>query len=184
MPTTLSNLRVSARISARLLNTFAGNSVQALADEVGLEFLPATTLAGGTAAGQADRLLFAQDVAITSGNTLDLNMYNGTNWQGLSTTEDLLGNALTLAEIVALLIHCKSTSVGNLVIGGQGTANAWLGGFNANTSTWTLSPDGIFVAHRPSDPAYTVASGSNNLLRLAASGGNVTFSAIALGRSA
>lgn len=182
--TTLERITVSAKIEARLKNAIGADNVLAEVDEIGFAFTPETALATGTAANQADRAMYAGDQVLSSGNNLDLNLYTGANFQGLATGLDLLGNTLTNAEVVALLIHNRASSAGNLVIGGEGTANAWLGPLPANTDTITLPPGGSIMLFAPTNPAWAVGSSSNNLLRLNASGGDATWRAVVLARSA
>lgn len=185
MAISLDRIVVQARVEARLLSTLASGVVTAEVDEVGFTFTPETALASGTSANQADRVLFKADTEILSAASVDLNLYSGANWDGLSSGKDLLGNTLTNVELVALLIHNRAASAGTLVIGGEGTANAWSAPFGAsNTSVVGILPGGTFQLFAPTNPAWAVGSSSNNLLRLEASGGDVTYRAVALMRSA
>lgn len=184
MPTELESIELALTIRARMKNALADDHVLAEIDDVGFAWSPATPLTSGTGANQADRILYKADEVILSGNTLDFNMRDGTTWDGQGTNLDLLGTLLALPEIVALFVENLAASAGTLVIGGEGTAEAWLGFLGANTHTIALKPGGAFFIFCPPNPAMVVGGATNDMLRFAASGGNVTFRAAALARSA
>jgi hypothetical protein len=184
MATQLESIELAVTLRARMQNALADDHVLAEIDDVGFKWSPATPVTSGTAANQADRILYKADEEITSGNDLVLNMHDGTSWDGQGTNLDLLGETLDMPEIVALFVENDPSSAGNLVIGGEGTANAWLGFLGANSHTITLKPGGVFFIFCPPNPAMAVGGADNQLLQFAASGGNVTFRAAALGRSA
>lgn len=135
----------------------------------------------GTTAGKADRVKLNKAPAqtILSGNFSNLDMYDFAGWP---TATDPLRNTITFAEVVGLLII--NSGPGDLIIGGDGTSAAWQSLFAADdTFKITLRP-GFLCIGVSGDPAYAVADTSNHLLRLAASGGDVTYQIMALGRSA
>lgn len=185
MPTALERFQVAATLRARMKNALASGQAIAEIDEVGYAWTPATPLASGTNADQADRVLFKAATLISAAGTLTLNMRTGANWDGQDADEDLLGTTLDVPEIVALLIENDASSVGTLVIGGEGTANAWDTPFGSdNAAVIGIHPGGVLFLFAPTDPAYLVGAADTNLLLLSAVGGDVTFRAVALGRSA
>lgn len=144
------------------------------------------TLATGTGADQADRLWSSAGRVLTSGSgeTIDLYDLAAINI-GAGAGLDALGQSFALAEIACLAIKNLASSVGNLLIGGEGTAATWNSLFDgSDTAKLTLRPGGVFVAYAPVDPAYAVADVANHLLRIAASGGDVTYDILFIGRSA
>lgn len=177
MTANLSNISVGATLSALLKETVEGAVLEAPA---GASY--SSVLTEGTGADQADRS--NQDVgrALTSGNNEDLDIYD---LAGFDLATDPLRNPVTYTEVVAILVRNRSTSAGSLLVGGNGTAAAWNSIFaGSDTGKIELKPGGGFLIWAPTDPAYVVADTSNHLLRMEASGGNVTYDIHVLGRSA
>jgi hypothetical protein len=178
----LSQITVSAALRATLTNdidggtnnvSWAGGVTQSLGSFI-----------NGTAANQANRIWQDQGRPITSGANEDLNVYSYAGIDiGGGAGNDALGQAMALIEIVALLIYNQTGSAGNLLIGGQGTANAWTSWISSNAATLgPVKPGGLFQLGMPGQPAMAVGNANNNLLRVAASGGNVTYNIFILGR--
>lgn len=185
MPTALEAIELALTVRARMKNALADGQAIAEINAVGFGWTPATPLTSGTAADQADRVLFKADETISAAGTLTLNMRTGANWDGQDADEDLLGTTLDVPEIVALLIENDASSAGELVIGGEGTANAWDSPFGGDSAAVVgIKPGGVLFLFAPTNPAYLVGAADTNLLLLSAVGGDVTFRAVALGRSA
>ena len=149
--------------------------------------LAPTNLADGTAANQTD--LFPQDIArtLTSGNNEDIDVFDWAQSNpGPGAGRDLIGNTLTLVEIVGVLIFNQTSSAGSITIGNNNTVAAWNSPFNASDTgaVGPIGPGGWFMIFDPSDPAFAVADTSNHLLRITATGGNVTYDIYMAGRSA
>ena len=156
-------------------------------ERLGHQFTPSPALSSGTTVNKFDRVLWIGPTTIVSAATRDLNMQDGTEWQyGASTASDVLGNAISIAEIVGLLLISTANSVGILQIGAA-ASNQWTAPFAGSgaptTSKIPVHPNGAFLLYSAKDPAYAV-TGSDKLLRLTASGGNVEFKGVAFGRSA
>ncbi len=189
--TSLASIDVLFKLKARMLNTNAGVTKTARWSELGKLFSPAVTMTSGTTADKADQLLYVESNVLTSGSSTSLDMYAGNGWDGENSNFDLFGNALTLAEITSLLIWSDAVSAGNLIIGYDTSpiTSAWqapfAGSVDPDDAAVTIFPDGVFALHGASPAnAYVVTNTTSHLLQLTASGGNVTYSAIALGRSA
>lgn len=150
----------------------------------GGDFTPATALTSGTTANQANKLLQNRDSSINSGTSVTVNLNASAGFfVGALTGTDLLGNTVTLVEVVALLI--RNQGPGDLLIGGEGSADAWSSPFNGSTSAKVLlKAGGMFEIFAPTDPAYAVGTTDNRKLKLEASGGNVIYDIIVLGRTA
>lgn len=143
----------------------------------------------GTIADKVDKAWFSKSRALTSGNDETLDLYDwGSVNLGAGAGKDPLGQAQALVEIAAILIYVRPESAGNLIVGNDGTTAAFnsifAGSTDSDTAAVTVKPGGIFLIAAPGDPAYAVADTSNHLLKLAASGGNVTYDIHVLGRSA
>jgi len=176
MATALSNINCRASLSATLSETIETVARSAAAGAgVNLAFTDGTTV------NKADQ--FFQDVArtITSGNNEDLDLFDLATFD---VQTDLLKNTITFADIVGLLIVNAATSVGNLVVGNNNTTAAWVGLLDGDNQSLTLPPDSFIMAATRTDPGFAVADTTSHLLRCAASGGNVTYAAYLLGRSA
>lgn len=176
MSATLSNIVLSAALRAKLTD-----SIEGVAPVVDAGQGIALSLADGTSADQADQLFQDEGIAISSGNNVDLDLYDLANF-GLQT--DPLRNSITFAEIVGILITNDSDSAGDLIVGGNGTAAAWTDWLQTNSDTLRIAPGGFECAGNPANPAFAITDSSNHLLRLAASGGDVTGNVYLLGRSA
>ncbi len=187
--TSLAQIEIIFKLKARMVNTNAGVVETAIWEAIGKLFEPTVAMTSGTGADQADSLLYVESNPITSGNNVSLNMYTGAGWDGEATGFDLFGNALTLAEITSLLIWSDAVSAGNLIIGASAATTAWQAPFansvDPDDAAVTVFPDGVFALHGASPAnAYVVTNTTSHLLKLSASGGNITYSAVALGRSA
>lgn len=151
---------------------------------LGVAFAQSPPLGSGVAALQADRMWQSTGRVLVSAANETINLYSFAGIDiGAGAGNGPLGGAMAQIAIVAVLVINRATSIGNMVVGGQGTANAWLGGcLNANTSTLTFHPGGGAMLFDPSATAFTVGAASNNLLQVAASGGNITYDIYVLGR--
>jgi len=178
MTTVLSDIACGINLAATLSKTSQGATASARLDELTV----ALSLSTGTIADSADIYYQQTDTALLSAANDDLDMYDLASF---AAAVDFFGAAIVNVEIVALAIRNQASSSGDLVFGGEGSAAAWNSLFSASdTSTMTLTPGGIFLIALPENPALTVADTSNHLLRINASGGNITYDLAFLGRSA
>jgi hypothetical protein len=185
MPRTLSTISAQAILRATVAATsdnavVTANAAHGVAQSI-------TFSASGTGSGQADRFWQSTARTLTSASSEDLDLYDlgSLDVSGAGAGRDALGQLWTVAEIAGLLVYNRSTSAGNLLVGGNGTAAAWNSWMNANDdSEITLPPSGILLLASTNDPAWAVADSSNHLLRFLASGGAVTYDVYLLGRSA
>ena len=158
--------------------------------QVALGNSPSLVFTSGTEANQADRMWAQKGRTITSGGPENLDVYDfGSVDIGAGAGLDGLGQSLTLAEIAAILIFNRSTSGGNLLVGGIAAVTAWISMFVSQTSSeddeiLVIKPVGLIGFGAPTDPAYAVADTSNHLLKLDSSAGTCTFDIFILGRSA
>lgn len=182
----LSSIRVSAQLEALLTNLI--NASPALSSQVaqGGTITPATSLANGTSADQADRIIHdpARSLTGASSETIDLHDFAGFDI-GAGAALDALGQAAGFAEIVAILIENSIDSLGNLTIGGEGSTAAWQGPFNASDTNaiGPIPPGGILMLFNRADPAWTVTDVTSHLLKIASSN-DATYSLTIIGRSA
>ena len=164
------------------------------ANETGSARLPfaltdALNLATGTTENKADRCWSDKGRTLGSGVDVQIDIYDfaGEN-PGAGAGNDALGQAIVLAEVVAILVVSASTSVGNVVVGGdQGGVNAadWNPVFNGvDGDALIVRPGGFLFLTCPPDPAYAVADTTSHMLTIGAAGGAVTYDLHILGRSA
>ena len=120
MARTLTSPRVVATITASLANSI-DNGVTSAGATQGFSFTPATALANGTSANQCDRVWSSTARALSTSATENIDLYDLAAFDiGGGAGKDATGQAFTNVELVALLIVNKSTSVGNLLVGGEG----------------------------------------------------------------
>lgn len=189
MARSVTSINVTAVLQATLLNAI--NGAASAAHQHKRSFAPETTLTSGTGANQFDRTWESPGRTLNSGNDEDIDLFDlGSIDIGAGAGRDSAGQTVAIAEIVALLIWNKAASAGNLLIGGEGSGAAWnsmfhVSGTPSDTAGFgPLGPGGVFFAFRPDDPAWAVADSTNHLLTIAATGGNVTYDIMFLGRSA
>jgi hypothetical protein len=129
-------------------------------------------LLDGNGSGQAEAAWIAKDqsLADTASITLDLD----------ALTRTILGDQLTvsLLTIKALLITNAAISTGDLVMG-NAAANEWSAPLGAAGDTLIVSPDGLLLLTNR-DTGWTVDATHKNL-KLAASGGDLTYSIAVVG---
>ena len=176
MATTLSNIQISLLMKALLSDTVQGGEVKG---EGGANITFNYT--SGTSANQANRLIQNTDRSLSDTATEDLDLYD---LAGFDSTSDLVGTTVTFAEIVGLLIRNDSTSTGNLLVGGKGDSTAWTSMLANNSDIITLLPGAAIALAVGSDPGYVVTDTTNHILKMAASGGDLTYDIYILGRNA
>lgn len=139
----------------------------------------------GTSANNADKLWASKSRSLSGSTSEDIDLYDlGSIDIGAGAGNDPLGQSVTLAEVVAVVVFNDSSSTGTLTIGGKGTTAAWNSAFNSDDdAACTVKPGGFFAIGSPTDPAYAVADTSNHLLTMASSD-DLTYDIYVLGRSA
>lgn len=143
-------------------------------------------LLDGIVLDKANRIWESKGRVIASAASEDIDVYDfGSIDIGAGAGLDALGQALALAKIVLVLIRNRATSVGTLLVGGKATTAAWNSPFNADDDALTpVLPGGVLLWYAPSLAGYAVADTTNHLLKMAASGGDVTYDITIIGRTA
>lgn len=173
----------SATGSFRLSAT--GNLVSTLTD---LTVVPATIgndrnldFATGTGANQFNRGWRKHSWALADTASFSLDLYDlGTIDIGAGAGEDPLGLTQANTELVGMFISSQTTSVGSVLIGGEGSTAAWqswiaVSGTLSDTAQVKLLPGAVLILVAPLASAYAIADTTNHLLKFLASGGAVTF---------
>lgn len=187
---------MSDTVTASIIAQLQGTHVNTLAGTTGSSSAPfgssqkTSSITDGTTTGKADKEWSSKGRTLVGTTSETISLYNFTGLDiGCGAGQDDLGNAIVLAEVVALFIFNQPTSVGNLIIGGQNDATAWKSPFTNSVATpekacITLPPGaGILLFNVVADPAYAVVSTTNEVLKIASTG-NVTYDMTVLGRSA
>jgi hypothetical protein len=181
----LANFSFSVRIAATLRNILDDNSIPAAAEQ-GFTWKPDTVFTSGNGAYQANRLWYrsGKTLAMSASETLDVFDFAGVDI-GAGAGRDAVGQTLALTSIVALMVHVDPASVGELILGNDGTAAAWNSPFNGS-DTAELGPiakDGLAVLWRPDATGFAVADATNHLLKFTEAGvGAVEYHTVILGR--
>lgn len=140
------------------------------------------TYTTGVAANQIDRIWSDKGRTLSGATSENIDVFDfGTIDIGAGAGLDALGQALALAEIVAILIENQSGSTGTLTVGAEGSAAEWES-LLGDGSTIILKPGEVFFARATADPAWAVADTTNHLLKLASSA-NLTYNIHIFGRS-
>jgi hypothetical protein len=178
-------MAASATGSARL--SITGNLVNTLTDST---IVPATIgndrnldFTSGTGANAFNRGWKKHEWALADAATVNLDLYDlGSLDIGAGVGEDPLGLTQANTELVGMMIDSEITSVGSVMIGGEGSAAAWQSLFHVSgtlndTAGLKLLPGAVLVLIAPLASAYAIADTSNHLLKFAAAGGAVEFNA-------
>jgi hypothetical protein len=138
----------------------------------------------GVSADQANRGWRTTSESITSGATLDIDLYDFAAFDiGAGAGNDALGLALALEEIVTIIIKHRS-GAGRLEIMPTplpATPVAWLPTLTV-ANGGALKAGGVFMMHQPDTDAFDIQDGVSHILRLKANGGAVLFDMYVLGR--
>lgn len=187
MARSLNTIRVTAELSANLLNEITGLTTGNPRTEVRGTAAPSATLASGTSALQADRIVQFTDKAVAVGTPWDLDLYDlGTDDAGGGAGRDRLGQLWVAVELVAILVTVKSTSAGSIILGNVGSGAAFNSLFNGSDTAelGPIPPGGFVMLANFANPAFAITDATNHLLRFAASGGTATITVTLLARSA
>ena len=179
----LSRFEIVATLFAYAENGLGTSHALIELDRSGKTVTPATALTNGTGVNQANVVFEKDSASLSSGVSLELSLGSGNGFTITETGLNLLGESWVMAEVVALLIINDATSAGDLLVGGASSAqfDAWLN--NNATAKIRIRPGGFFCIFAPTDPAYTCAAG-DTLLKLEATGGDVTYQIYGMGRNA
>ena len=146
------------------------------------------TLATGTGDDQSDIFWSSSSRTLADAATETFDMYDlGTLNIGAGAGKDHLGQSVAFADVTALFIFNNTTVAndGKLVVGADGTSACWNSPFDGDDDGKLVIPPAGFVAlFSPKDGAWAVADSTNHLLKMAASGGEVTYDIFVVGRSA
>jgi hypothetical protein len=128
--------------------------------------------AEGNGDGQAEAVWHLEDQVLPDGTSATLDM--------TALERVILGdtNTVTFVTIKAVLLSSDAESVGNLVVGGAAT-DPWSAPFATPADQAVIAPDGLLVLGNPLS-GWPVDAG-DRILQLAASGGDVTYSAAIVG---
>jgi len=131
-------------------------------------------LLSGTTNDKAD-LAFVDTRTLTSGSAEDIDL--------AGALANALGETLTMAEVVAILIVASASNTTNLTIGGSANGGEAQLFFGAAGDKAVVKPGGLLMAYAPAGWAITAGSG-DDLGVANGSGASATYDLIAIGRSA
>lgn len=164
-----STLKTNISASIRIVQSASPDGGSARVEQVVEKIVE---LLSGTTNDKAD-LAFVDTRTLTTGATEDLDL--------AGVLANALGETLTMAEVVALLIISDPANTTNLTVGAA-TAE-WQGPFAAAGDAMVIKPGGFMMVYAPA--GWTVGAGSTDDLKLAnAAGASANYSIAAIGRSA
>jgi hypothetical protein len=177
---------VKLQISVTIQNTMTDGQV---ASAQGGGTIISGRLTTGVSEEEISREWEDKDRTILSGATEDVDFYDfGSIDIGAGAGADMLGQAMTVLEIVTLVI-VQTGGTGRLQINPTDPTNklAWMptltvanGG--ALRPPTTDDQKSCFMLHMPAGDALPVTDASSHMVRFGASGGDVTYSIYILGR--
>lgn len=171
-------MTIKANVLARLSAEQTGTNALGAARHAPM-VAKALTLLDGTGVDQVDRV-YARQHVIASAGTLDLDLAGG--------VIDDLGNTVTFAELVAILIvnEAADGTVNTTAVTVGGGSNPFVGFWGAAGDQIVLQPGQMFQTACGSAAGIgTVVPATGDILRLSnASGAAATVQIIILGRSA
>lgn len=139
----------------------------------------------GVSANQANRAWENKAIEISSGNTLDIDLYDfGGQDIGAGSGNDGLGQAIALEEIVCLVIK-QTGGTGRVEIMPTEPSNSltWIpGGYATVSNGGALRVGGIRMWLETDESALDVIDATSHVLRLGANGGDVVVDVWVLGR--
>lgn len=169
----IANARIFAGITGEYSKVLDTGSVK-----FPMDLSQSNDIANGTGNGQAD-LVFTdtRTLAASASETLDL----------AGVLADAFGATLTFVKIVAILVKAAPGNTNDVIVGGQGATNPFVGPFGANSHTIAVRPGGVFLIADPVGSGIgTVVAGTGDLLKIAngSSGTSVDYTIEIVGRSA
>ena len=143
------------------------------------------SLSNGVSAGEASRAWEERGIAISSGGSLDLDLYDFAGRDiGAGAGLDGLSQALVIEEIVCLIIK-QTSGPGRLEVMASSPAGAltWIPtGYLTVANGGALKSGGLVMWYESDESALGVTDATSHILRLGASSGNVAFDIYVLGR--
>lgn len=179
---------VLVKIAGTLSNTIQGTAAGIAFDSTTIA--PAISFTDGTTSGKCDVIWFDEGRTLTGTTPEDIDLYDlGSIDIGAGSGKGPLGATLANAEITAILIQNRSTSTGNIFVGGKNATTAWnaifaIGGVADDTAQiGPLLPGSFVCLGCTSDPAWAVADTTSHLLTMTPTA-NATYDIYVLARSA
>lgn len=182
----LSSAKVGAKINATVQNVMDDGNTASGAVNINVD----DTVSDGVSAGEANRgwqwvHTAANPKQITSGSTLVFDLYDFAALDmGAGDTRDIVGQTITLEEIVAILVKNSNAegAAGQLEVEPD-AVNGWTPiGSHTVATGGALRAQGLLLKYQPAEAGFDVADGSNHRLLLTANGGNVNVEIAVLGR--
>lgn len=145
----------------------------------------AGAITNGVSAGEANRAWENRDIAILSGASLDIDLYDFAGQDiGAGNGNDGLTLPLAIEEIVCLVIK-QTSGPGRLEIMTSSPAGAltWIPtGYATVANGGALKSGGLHLWYESDESALDIEDGVSHVLRLGAVSGNVAFDIYVLGR--
>jgi len=169
-------------LSAVVKNTLSSPSTRSASGQV--QFNYELNFADGVSSGQANRA-WEYTGTITAAGTLLIDLFDlGSLDAGAGAGRDIVGQLLTTEEITTIVIQNTNAlgSAGVLQIEPDAT-NGWSPiGSHTVANGGALRGQGILLKHNPAEEGFDVADASSNEILLTATGGDVDFKILFIGR--
>lgn len=166
-----SSLKTELKASIKIIQTAAPDGGSARVEQIVEKIVE---LLSGTTNDKAD-LAFCDTRTLASNTAEDIDL--------AGALANALGETLTIAEVVAVLIVSSAANTTNLTIGGSANGGEAQLFFGATGDKAVVKPGGLLMAYAPAGWAITATS-ADDLGVANASGASATYDIIVIGRSA
>lgn len=177
----LQNQQVKLSITATARNVLSTDP--ALQASAAINFSHNPELSSGVSEDQANRVI-DYSATIAASGTLVIDLYDlGTLDMGAGAGLDLLGQAVIIEEIMLIMIKNKSAESGGVLQIAPDASNGWAPiGSHTVANGGALQPDGLLLKMQTDTVGFDVADASSHRIILTATGGDVDFRLVILGR--
>lgn len=151
-----------------------------------ISFRSVLTLTDGGEANMIDRAWQLKNAQLSSGAQVTHDIYDFEGIDiGAGTGRDHVGQALTMDEIVAVIIKNENDIDEDGVLSIEpAPSQGWTAiGSHLEADGGGLLGQGMLMKAQPAEAGFDVADGSSHRIRLTAVGGDVTYTIVLLGRS-
>jgi hypothetical protein len=164
-------------ITVELATMLTAATVAGATPNYPLDYKQLLTMSSGTGSNQADKLWISTGRTLAASTAEDLDL--------AGTLTDVFGATITMARVKGLIIAASAANTNNVIVG-NAASNGFISWVGAAAHTVTVRPGGVLALFAPDATAYTVTSGTGDLLHVAngAAGSAVTYDVAVIGASA
>ena len=182
----LEGIQIRLLMSATVKNLLSDDPVRSATGALSSSFAP--TLLDGTDIDEANRAWsYVSSLADAASLVIDLFDFGSLD-SGSGAGKDIVGQAIALTEVVAILIRNTSEDTSDSDVPGDleiepDVTNGWTPiGTHTVANGGALAPGGLFLKVNTDTVGFLVTDASNHRIKLTANGGAVDFEVLVFGR--